>query len=304
MKRRLMLCKKYWQLYLFLFLPIIYLLVFKYYPMLGAQIAFRHFRAADGIWGSEWIGLDNFIRFFSSYQFSRVLSNTLKLSLYLLAASFPFPIVFALFLNTMEGKHCKKVVQTVTYMPYFISMVVLVSIITQIFNPNVGLYATIWRSLTGSTPPDILGRADLFAHVYVWSDIWQSTGWNSVIYIAALSSVSPDLHEAGQLDGMTRFQRILHIDLPAILPTITIVLILNAGKIMNLGFEKIYLMQNDLNLSASEVISTYVYKVGLTAGGGDFSYATAIGLFNSVVNLVLIVVVNQICKRLGESSLW
>lgn len=296
--------RRHWQMYLLLLLPLAYLLIFRYYPMIGAQIAFRKFRASQGIWGSQWVGFANFIKFFKSYQFGRVFSNTLFLSVYQLIAGFPFPIIFALLLNTVTVKSCKKIVQTVTYLPYFISVVVLVGMMMQVFNPIVGFYGKLSLSLLGVYGEDLFGDAKYFSHLYVWSGVWQNMGWNSIIYLAALSTVSPELHEAGKIDGMNRLRRILHIDLPAILPTITVLLILNAGRIMSLGFEKVYLMQNSLNISRSEVISTYVYKVGLASGGGDFSYATAIGLFNSVINLILIVTVNKICRKTGGDSLW
>jgi putative aldouronate transport system permease protein len=297
------LMKRHWQMYLLLLLPLAYLLIFRYYPMLGAQIAFKRFRASLGIWGSQWVGFSHFVKFFKSYQFSRVLTNTIFLSIYQLAAGFPFPIVFALLLNTLTNQRYKKLVQTVTYLPYFISVVVLVGIMMQVFNPIAGIYGKLVFSLTGKPAVDLFGTSSLFPHLYVWSGVWQNMGWNSIIYLAALSAVSPELHEAGKIDGMSRFMRVVYIDFPAIFPTITILLILNAGRIMSLGFEKVYLMQNSLNVSRSEVISTYVYKIGLAAGGGDFSYATAIGLFNSMVNLLLIVSVNKICSKLGSNSL-
>jgi putative aldouronate transport system permease protein len=302
--KTLKLMRNHWQMYALLLIPLIWLFVFKYYPMLGAQIAFKRFRASQGIWGSQWVGFANFIKFFKSYQFGRVLSNTLMLSLYQLAAGFPLPVVFALLLNTLTAQTYKKFIQTITYLPYFISIVVMVGILFQIFNPISGIYGRLVFSMTGRAAADLFGKAQIFPHLYVWSGVWQNMGWNSIIYLAALSSVSPELHEAGKIDGMSRFMRIIYIDLPAIIPTITVLLILNFGRIMSLGFEKVYLMQNSLNLGRSEVISTYVYKVGLAVGGGDFSYATAIGLFNSVINMALIVTVNNICKKLGGSTLW
>jgi putative aldouronate transport system permease protein len=272
--------------------------------MLGVQIAFKRFRSSLGIWGSEWIGFTHFIRFFQSYQFGRVISNTVLLSVYSLIAGFPLPIIFALLLNTITHQNTKKVVQTVTYLPYFISTVVLVGMMFQVLDPRIGIYGKFVYALTDTRASDLFGRAGNFRHIFVWSGVWQSMGWNSIIYLAALSAVSPELHEAGRIDGMSRFMRIVYIDFPAILPTATILLILNFGGIMSVGFEKVWLMQNNLNLSTSEVISTYVYKIGLITGGGDFSYATAIGLFNSVVNLILLVVFNKICKRIGGTSLW
>jgi putative aldouronate transport system permease protein len=301
---KIKLAKQHWQMYLMLLVPLVWLFIFKYYPMLGAQIAFKRFRASLGIWGSEWVGFANFIRFFRSYQFKRVVSNTLMLSLYQLIAGFPLPVLFALLLNTVVRHRYKKFVQTITYLPYFISIVVLVGILLQVFNPIMGLYGRAVFALTGARGMDLFGKAQIFPHIYVWSGVWQNMGWNSIIYLAALSSVSPELHEAGKIDGMNRLMRIIYIDFPAILPTITVLLILNFGRIMSVGFEKVFLMQNSLNLARSEVISTYVYKVGLAVGGGDFSFATSIGLFNSVVNLVLITTVNQICRKLGGTSLW
>ena len=295
--------KRHWQLYLLLLLPIAYLLVFKYAPMIGAQIAFRKYRVNTGIWGSPWVGFDNFTKFFRSSQFSRVLTNTLSISFYSLLAGFPFPVLLALLLNAVRSPGAKRFVQNLTYLPYFISTVVMVGILIQIFNTHNGVYGVTYKALTGATAPDILAKPAGFLNLYVWSGVWQGMGWGSIIYIAALSNVDVEQHEAALLDGATRFQRILHVDIPAIMPTIIITLLLRCGSIMNVGFEKAYLMQNNLNLRASEVISTYVYKVGLTATG-NFSYATAIGMFNSVVNLSVLVVMNAISRKVSDSSIW
>ncbi|MDR2079898.1 MAG: ABC transporter permease subunit [Treponema sp.] len=293
-----------WEFYVFLIIPLAYLLVFVYIPMAGVQIAFKRFTPTGGIWGSEWVGLKNFVKFFQSYQFKRILPNTLRLSLYSLAAGFPIPVIFALLLNVMGNGRTKKIIQTVTYMPHFISTVVLVGMIIRICSPVNGLYAHIIRFFDLKNT-DILARPDVFPHLYVWSGIWQNFGWSSIIYLAALAGVSGELHEAAEIDGANRFQRVIHIDFPAILPTATIMLILGCGSIMGIGFEKVYLMQNDMNLRTSEVISTYVYKIGLGSGGlSDFSYATAIGLFNSVVNLVMVGGVNAMTKRMSDTSLW
>lgn len=294
--------RRYWQVYLFLLLPITYLIIFCYWPMTGIQIAFRKFSLADGIWGSEFVGLYQFQKFFKSYEFTRVLKNTLLISGYNILACFPVPIVFALLLNSIRQGRFSKCVQTITYMPHFISTVVLVGMILQIFNSRTGLYGVIYNAIEGRMPADILASAKAFPHLYVLSGVWQNFGWDSIIYLAALTGISQELHEAAQIDGASRFQRLLHVDLPGILPTITIMLILNAGKIMSIGFEKAYLLQNNLNLSASEIISTYVYKIGM--GGGEYSYSAAISLFNSVINLILICTVNAISKRLSETSLW
>lgn len=294
-----------WQLYLFLLLPVAYILIFAYVPMAGIQIAFKKFDIAAGIWGSPWVGFDNFERFFSAYNFWSILWNTLSLALYGLIAGFPLPILLALLLNSFPSETYKKIVQTVSYMPHFISTVVIVGMLVQIFNPRTGAFGVIAHLLTGRMiNVDLLSKPEAFSHMYVWSGIWQGIGWGSIIYIAALSSVDAELHEAAQIDGATRWQRVLKIDLPSILPTATIMLILNAGGIMNVGFEKVYLMQNNLNISKSEVISTYVYKVGMQIAGGDFSFATAIGLFNSVINFILLIIVNTITKKISSTSLW
>ena len=294
-----------WQLYLLLLVPVIYLLIFKYYPMFGVQIAFKDFSATKGIWASEWVGLKYFKKFFSSYMFARTVTNTIRISLYGLAVNFPLAILLALFINSVRSLAFKKTVQLITYVPHFISTVVLVGMIFQILSPVTGMYGSIYRLFFGEgLPADILGKPDAFIHLYIWSGVWQGLGWNTIIYIAALSSVDPELHEAAQIDGASRFKRVRHIDLPTILPTASIMLILNAGSIMSVGFEKIYLMQNDLNLRTSEVISTYVYKVGMAAGKTDYSYASAIGLFNSIINCGLLVLVNAVTKRISQTSLW
>ncbi len=295
-----------WQLYLFLVLPLLYLFVFKYWPMWGAQIAFRQFNPAVGITESPWVGTKYFVKFFESYQFERVIKNTLTISLYSLVAGFPVPILLALFLNSMRSSRMRKISQNILYIPNFISLVVIVGMLLQLINPVVGLYARISVLLTDSLPKDLMADPSAFPHLYVWSGVWQSMGWDSVIYFAALSAVSAEQHEAAIIDGASRMQRIIHVDFPAIIPTIIVLLILRCGSLMSVGFEKAYLMQTDLNLRTSELISTYVYKVGLTGGGGSskFSYATAIGLFNSVVNLLLISLVNALARKVGETSLW
>ena len=293
------------QMYLFLLLPLIYLIVFKYVPMVGAQIAFRDYNVKDGIWGSPWVGLYHFRKFLDSYQFKRVLTNTITLSLYSLIAGFPFPIIMALALNSIRNKHYRSFIENVTYMPHFISTVVMVGMILQVFSPRIGVYSALYRLLfPGGTVPDILASATAFPHIYVWTGIWQSLGWNSIIYMASLSSVDIQVHEAAIIDGASRFRRILHVDFPAIVPTIAITLILQCGSLMNIGFDKVFLMQNDLNLRASEVISTYVYKVGIASGGNNFSYGASIGLFNSAVNFVLIIIVNTVSRHVSGSSLW
>ena len=295
-----------WQVYVFLLIPLAYLIIFQYVPMAGIQIAFKKFNPVKGIWGSPWVGFTHFEKFFKSYYFERVVTNTLRISIYSLIANFPIPILFALLLNSIPGTKFKKTVQTVTYMPHFISTVVLVGMMNQMLSPTTGLYGMIYRVLGGEGfPEDILAKANSFTHLYVWSGIWQNFGWSSIIYMAALAGVSPSLHEAAQIDGANRLQRVIHVDFPCLLPTATIMLILRFGQIMNVGYEKVYLMQNTMNQRMSEVISTYVYKIGLGAQGrSDYSLATAVGLFNSVINLVLITVFNQVTKKLSDTSLW
>lgn len=293
------------QLYLFLLIPVIYVFIFKYLPMGGLVVAFEKFSIRKGIFGSKWVGWDNFIKFIQSQQFKIVLKNTLILSAYTILASFPIPIIFALIFNCIPSKRLQKITQSVVCLPHFISVTVMVGIVFQLLNARSGLYGNLIMHLTGQYPKDLFSTSAAFRHIYVWSGVWQGFGWSSVVYIAALANVSPELHEAAQLDGSSRFQRILHVDLPAILPTIITLLILRMGSVMSIGHEKVFLLQNDLNLSASQVISTYVYHIGLSASGQtDLGLATAVGLFNGLVNLILITVVNKISSKVSETSLW
>lgn len=305
-KRKLWLqIKQHWQLYIFLLIPVAYIILFKYAPMSGLAIAFKDYKVRKGIWGSEWVGFENFTRFFESYQFNRVLTNTLIMSAYSILAGFPVPILFALMINCLAPGKKKKMVQAIVTLPHFISTTVMVGIILQIFNAKTGIYGVFYKFLTNTNAPNLLGSAKAFRHLYVWTDVWQGFGWGSIIYTAALASVDPSLHEAAEIDGASRLQRVVHVDFPCIVPTIVIMLILRMGSLMNIGFEKVYLMQNSLNLETSQIISTYVYEVGLSGSGlSDFSYATAIGMFNSVINLILIVTVNHISRKVGETSLW
>lgn len=291
------------QLYFLLALPLIYLFVFKYYPMLGLQIAFKDYTINGGIWGSEWVGFKYFTKLFKDYNFKKIMINTLRLSLYSVIATSIVPIILALAINCVNNTRIKKAVQTITYLPHFVSLVVMVGIMNQLFNPIVGLYGNVVQQLTGERAVDILGIPQAFLHMYVWSGVWQHAGYNSVIYIATLAGADQELHEAAQIDGASRLQRVFYVDIPAILPTVIIMLILNVGRIMGIGFEKVNLLQNSLNLSYSEIISTYVYKKAFGAGS-NFSYSTAIGLFNSVINFILIMSVNKLSKKVSETSLW
>jgi putative aldouronate transport system permease protein len=294
-----------WRLYVFLIPGIVFIVLFAYVPMAGIQLAFKNYDYSLGIWGSPWTGFDNLKQFFGAYNFSTILWNTISLSFYGLIAGFPLPILLALVLNAFPGKRYKKIVQSVSYMPHFISTVVIVGMMMQIFNPRTGSFGFIYQFISGGNiMGDVFASPEAFPHLYVWSGIWQSIGWSSIIYIAALSSVDEALHEAAQIDGASRFQRVISIDLPSIMPTAVIMLILAAGGIMNIGFEKTYLMQNMLNVTRSEVISTYVYKVAMVIGTGNYAYSTAIGLFNSIVNFTMLISVNYISKRVSEGGLW
>lgn len=291
------------QLYLLLALPLIYLFVFKYYPMLGLQIAFKDYTITGGIWGSEWVGFKYFEKLFKDYNFKKIMINTLRLSLYSVSVTTIVPIILALAINCVNNVRIKKAVQTITYLPHFVSLVVMVGIMNQLFNPIVGLYGNVVQLLTGERAVDLFGIPQAFLHMYVWSGVWQHAGYNSVIYIATLAGADQELHEAAQVDGASRLQRVFYVDIPAILPTVIIMLILNVGRIMGIGFDKVNLLQNSLNLSYSEIISTYVYKKAFGAAG-NFSYSTAIGLFNSIINFILIMTVNKLSKKVSETSLW
>lgn len=293
--------QRQWQLYLFLLLPVACVVIFSYVPMYGIVLAFKNYRPNKGILGSPWVGMKYFNQFFNSPSFLLLLKNTLILSLYSLLASLPVPILLALCLNEVRIPWFKKTVQMVTYAPYFISTVVMVGMLIQLMSIRSGFFNHLIQ-IFGGTPVDFMAIPSLFRTIYVFSGVWQGMGYSAVIYIAALSNVDPQLYEAAIIDGANRLQKIIHIDIPAILPTILLMLIMSLGNVMSIGAEKVYLMQNNLNLSTSEIISTYVYKIGLI--NGQFSLSTAVGLFNSVINFVLIVIVNTIARRLGDTSLW
>ncbi|MDD6885040.1 MAG: ABC transporter permease subunit [Eubacteriales bacterium] len=292
--------RRNYQLYI-IFLPALaYFIIFHYLPMYGVQIAFRNYLPARGIWGSEWWGMYHFERFFRSYNSTTVILNTLKISLLSLVLGFPCPVILALLINELRFKRFQKSLQMISYAPHFVSTVAIVGMITIMFS-NQGLVSAVARRL-GLPYTNLLISPTSFVWIYVLSGIWQGMGWGSVIYFSVLAGIDVSMHEAAYIDGATKMQRILYIDLPSIAPTMVIMLILNCGSIMSVGYEKIYLMQNPLNLSASEIISTYVYKMGLI--NSDFSYSAAIGLFNSVVNLVLLVLVNTIARKISDNSLW
>jgi putative aldouronate transport system permease protein len=293
--------RRHWQLYLLMIPTLVYFIVFRYVPMANAVIAFKDYNVVLGIWGSPWAGFRHFDLFFSNPVFWTLLKNTLGLSLYSLVVGFPLPILLALGLNEIKDGLYKRTVQMVTYAPYFISTVIMVSMIIQLLAPRLGIVNIALQQL-GMPPINFLGRPDMFPSIYVWSGVWQFSGYAAIIYLAALSGVDPQLYEAAKMDGASRLQKIYHIDLPGIMPVAIIILILNVGTLLSVGFEKIFLLQNPLNLSTSEVIATYVYKVGLL--NANFSFATAVGLFNSIINMILLVLVNAFAKRISNMSLW
>lgn len=292
---------RHWQLYLLTIVPLAYFVVFKYVPMSNAVIAFKDYNPIGGIWGSPWVGWANFQTMVANPVFPSLIKNTLFLSGYAVLASFPIPIMLALALNEVRHRWFQKTVQMVTYAPYFISTVVVVSMMILMMAPRLGIVTKTF-GLLGVPAPDLLGNPDYFRHIYVWSDVWQTAGYAAVIYMAALSAVDPALYESAKVDGASRLRRIWHVDIPGIMPTAMIILILSVGNIMAIGFEKVYLLQNPLNLGQSEIIATYVYKTGLL--NADFAQATAIGLFNSIINLVLLLIVNWIGRRITGSGLW
>lgn len=290
-----------YDLYLMAIPGVLYYIIFKYWPMFGVQIAFRQYSPVLGMWHSPWVGIKWFLEFFASYQFSNLLINTFVISLYSLLVGFPIPIVLALLLNSTPSLRFKKTVQLVTYAPHFISTVVLVSMLNVFFGQSFGLVNNV-RAMLGFERVLYLGLPQYFRHMYVWSGIWQGMGWSAIIYISALSGVSSELHEAAMVEGANKLQRILHIDVPHILPTATILLIMNSGHLLSVGFDKVYLMQNPQNLRHSQVLSTYVYEMGILKG--QQSYSTSIDLFNSVISFIMLVIVNRVSGQLGETSLW
>ncbi|MDR1540035.1 MAG: ABC transporter permease subunit [Clostridiales bacterium] len=290
-----------WQLYLMLLPAVAYIIIFKYIPMYGITLAFKSFSLRDSLFGGSWVGLKYFNQFFDSPMLLMLIKNTLMITFYSLLVGFPFPILFALALNEIRSKAVAKTMQTITYAPYFISTVVMVGIILQVLHLRVGMVNNL-ISLLGFTRIDFMGKVGYFRHIYVWSGLWQGMGFAAVIYIAALAGVDPELVEASVIDGVTRIQKIWHINLPSIAPTIVIQLIFAVGGIMSLGFDKIWLMQNSVVMPVSEVISTFVYKRGLEQS--QYSYATAVDLVNAAVNVTLLVTANFAARRIGETSLW
>ena len=290
----------HWQIYLLLLPAVIYFIIFYYWPMAGLQIAFRDYRVSKGIWGSTWVGLKYFQKFFQHPQCWKIIRNTMVISLYTLA-TFPLSIIMALLINELRGKKFQKTVQMVTYAPHFISTVVICSMITLFMNQSTGLFNNIIE-MAGGKRVDFLGTARYFPHIFVWSGVWQDLGWGTIIYLATLSSVSPELHEAAYMDGANRLQQMWHISLPGMMNTIVTMLILSLGGIFSVGYEKVYLMYNPVTMDQADVISTYVYRTGLESM--RYSYASAIGLFNSVINFAVLLLANTLSRKITEIGLW
>ncbi len=292
-----------WQLYAMIAIPFIWLVIFAYMPMYGAQIAFKNYRPVDGILGSEWVGLKHFIRFFNSPQCWQLVRNTVSISVYSLLASVPLPIMLALGFNYLKNQHFKKAVQMVTYLPHFLSTVIIVSLIMMMFNSHNGVISLALEKLTGKEM-NILGQAKYYRHLYVWSGVWQGIGWSSILYVSALAGVDPSLHEAAVIDGASKIKRVWHIDLPCILPTVAIMLVKSMGTILSVGFDKTFMMQNPTNLDVSEVFSTYEYKRGIAAAIPEYSYPAAIGLSTSIISFMFVMTSNKLSNKLSGYGLW
>lgn len=291
-----------WQLYAMLAIPLLWVIIFCYWPLYGIQIAFRDYTPAHGVTGSEWVGFEHFVRFLTSYQFAELIRNTVVLHMYELLIGFPAPILLALALNAVRQKAFSRAVQLVAYAPNFLSAVVVVGIMVMMLSPSTGVVNQIFGAM-GLPRIDFMGQPEWFQSLYVFSGVWQTAGFAAIIYLAALSGVPPELHEAAKMDGASQLRRIWHIDLPSIMPIAVIMLILNIGSILNVGFEKVLLMQNPLNLDISQVINTYVYEVGLNSQVPQYSYATAIGIFQSVVGVILLLLANWMARRITKSGL-
>ena len=290
-----------WQVYVMLLPALIYIILFAYKPMYGVLIAFKTYKMKQGIMGSPWCGLDNFYRLFNSYWFPITVRNTLTLSLLSLVLGFPLPIILALMLNELKSEGIRRTIQTVSYAPHFISTVVLCSMVTLFLSPSSGAINK-FIEFFGGKPVSFMASAPMFKWIYVLSGVWQGVGWSSIIFTAALAGVDRSLLEAADIDGATRIQKIWYVNVPVLIPTIVIMLILQCGSLLSVGYEKVYLLQNDFNMTASEVISTYTYKVGLEQA--DFAFSTAVGVLNSVVNSIILIIVNAISRRVSETALW
>ena len=293
--------KRNWQLHVMMLVPFLYLLVFHYAPMYGIQISFKEYSPRLGIVDSEWTGLANLKDFFGYYKWTNLVVNTLSLSFYSIFVGFPIPIILALVLHVNTNKILKKVAQNVSYVPHFISLVVMIGILNTVLNPVTGFLGYINRVFGNVTYDDIRGSKEAFRHLYIWSGIWQGMGWSTIMYVSALSGVPDELHEAAKLDGASRLRRVWSVDLPTIMPTIAIMLIMRFGSVMSVGYQKAYLMQNSTNIDVSELISTYVYKQGIR--NGNMSFGSAVGLLQSVINTILVFVVNWVTNLLTDNEM-
>lgn len=300
-RSRFRLFRDKYDLFLMLLLPAAYYIIFQYGPMYGLQIAFKDFNPVRGITGSPWVGFDQFERFFESYYFGRLIWNTLSISLFSLLFAFPIPIMLALLIHELPGKKFKKILQNVSYVPHFISLVVVVGMLQLMLKPETGIVNVIVQAFGGHSIA-FLQESGWFKTIFISSGIWQNMGWQSIIYIAALAGIDPQQYEAAKIDGASRFKRLLHVSIPGIMPMILILLILDVGHFMNVGFEKILLMQNNLNIASSDVIATFIYRTGIQ--NGEYSFTTAIGLFNNMINLVLLLTINRYARKKAETSLW
>ena len=301
-RKRRVLLKKEWQLWVMILPALAYILIFCYGPMYGIQLAFRKYDFSKGLTGGDWVGLKYFIQYFESPMFGTTMKNTFVISFFTLVCGFPIPILLAIVINSLRQNKLKRVVQTAVYMPYFISTVVMVAILQILLSPTTGVISGLLKDLhLIPRSVNLLGTPGAFVPVYVLSGVWQSAGWNSIIFIAALSAVDGQLYDAARVDGASRWQQVIHVELPALVPTIVILLIMNMGRILSVGFEKVFLMQNDLNLSVSEVISTYVFNIGVQSG--QFSFGSAVGLFNTIINFAFLMMANWRSKKTADISL-
>lgn len=293
--------KKNWQLHLMVVGPLAYLILFHYVPMYGITIAFKDYSPRLGIMDSQWVGLKHLEKFFGYYLWPQLVWNTLALSLYEIFAGFPVPIILALILHVHTGKTLKKIAQNVSYIPHFISLVIMVGILNTVLNPVSGFVGYFNKLLGVANFEDIRGSKSAFRHLYVWSGIWQGAGWSTIIYVSALSGVPDELHEAAKIDGASRLRRVFSVDFPTILPTVALMLIMRFGSIMSVGYQKAYLMMNATNKPVSEIISVYVYTQGIRSG--EMSFGTAVGLLNSIINMALVFLVNWITNVLSDNEL-
>ncbi len=294
--------RRYWQLYAMMILPILYFIIFKYIPMLGNVLAFRRYRPGMGSYGVSWVGFRYFENFLKDNAFWRAFRNTLVISLGNLIINFPIPIIFAILLNEVKHPKFKKVVQTISYMPRFISTVVVIAILKEILSPSSGLLNIFLSRTFGMEPTYFMNEPQFFRWIYIFTDTWQFTGWTAIIYLAAITGINLDLYEAAQLDGASRLQQIKHITIPSILPTIMVMLILNVGRMLSLGFEKVLLMYTPSNSAVSDIIDTLVYRTGLA--NQNYSYATAIGLFSGIIGIILVSSSNFISKKLTGDGIY